>query len=196
MLVLEDVAYRELAFDGSRHDSLWSLAPDVAVQAGTFSKTFSPGFRLGWAAGPAEVIAAMVVAKQNTDQCSGALGQRTLEEFLRRGSMTPQVVRERALYARRAELVDAALTAYLPEDVTWTRPAGGFFFWVHVPGVDTVELAAKGAELKVAFVPGAAFFAERDEREYLRLSYSRVDEGDIDEGIRRLAEAIRSARSV
>ena len=75
-LLVEDVAYRELTFGDESLPSLWSLAPDVVVQAGTTSKTFLPGVRLGWAAGPAEIVAQLVSGKQNTDQCSGALGQR------------------------------------------------------------------------------------------------------------------------
>lgn len=121
LLVLEDVAYRELDFDGSAHPSLWSLAPDVLVQAGTFSKAFSPGVRLGWAAGPAAVVAAMVVAKQNTDQCSGALGQRMVEEYIRGGHFPAQVALEQALYRRRGEAVEAALRRHMPDDVTWTN---------------------------------------------------------------------------
>jgi 2-aminoadipate transaminase len=84
-LLVEDVAYRELTFGDESLPSLWSLAPDVVVQAGTTSKTFLPGVRLGWAAGPAEIVAQLVSGKQNTDQCSGALGQRMLEEYIRRG---------------------------------------------------------------------------------------------------------------
>jgi 2-aminoadipate transaminase len=84
-----------------------------------------------------------------------------------------------------------ALRAHMPDGVTWTEPAGGFFTWLRVPGVDTTELAVSARERDVAFVPGAAFFAERVEHEYLRLSFSRISEGDIDEGMRRLALAIR-----
>jgi 2-aminoadipate transaminase len=193
VLIVEDVAYRELSFDGTRHPSLWAMDPGITVQIGTFSKTIFPGVRLGWAAGPAEVIAQMAVAKQNSDQCAGALGQRMVEEFLREGLLDAQLVRERALYRRRGEATVRALRAHLPDGVTWTEPTGGFFTWLHVPGVDTTELASHARERSVAFVPGASFFAERVEREYLRLSFSRISEPDIDEGIRRLALAIRSA---
>ena len=103
-LILEDVAYRELSFENAPPPSLWALAPDVVLQAGTFSKIFCPGFRLGWAAGPAGIIARLVVAKQNSDQCSGALGQRMLEEYGRSGQMERQVISSRALYARRAAI--------------------------------------------------------------------------------------------
>src|SRR6266478_1403923 len=70
-LIVEDVAYRELGFEDDVEPSLWSLAPDTVVQAGTTSKTLFPGLRLGWAAAPAEISAQLVSAKQNTDQCSG-----------------------------------------------------------------------------------------------------------------------------
>src|SRR3954452_7181448 len=75
-LCVEDVAARELGFQGQAVRSLWSQAPDVVVQTGTTSKTFFPGVRLGWAVGPADVCAQLVGAKQTTDQCAGALGQR------------------------------------------------------------------------------------------------------------------------
>ena len=90
-LVVEDVAYRELGFEGESLPSLWSLAPDVVVQAGTTSKTFCPGVRLGWAVGPAEVASRFVDAKQLTDQCAGALGQRLFEESERRGWIDEQL---------------------------------------------------------------------------------------------------------
>jgi 2-aminoadipate transaminase len=197
ILIVEDVAYRELGFPGAaveRRPSLWSLAPDSVVQIGTFSKTFFPGIRLGWAAGPPEVVEQLVVAKQNSDQCAGALGQRMVEEFIRNGLFAAQVDRARALYSRRGAATVRALQAHMPPGVTWTEPTGGFFTWLHVPGVDTVDLAAAARTRDVAFVPGAAFFAERVEHTYLRLSFSRVTEPDIDEGMRRLTAAITTLR--
>src|SRR5215510_16597282 len=106
-LILEDVAYRDLGFGSAPPPCLWSLAPDVVLQAGTFSKIFFPGVRLGWAAGPAGIVSRLVVAKQNSDQCSGALGQRMLEEYGRAGHLDRQIVSSRALYARRAGLMDS-----------------------------------------------------------------------------------------
>jgi 2-aminoadipate transaminase len=99
VLIFEDVAYRELSFDGSSLPSLWSLAPDVVLQAGTFSKTFFPGVRLGWAVGPAEVIAELAAAKQTTDQCAGGLGQRLVEEYGRAGGFERNLPAARSLYA-------------------------------------------------------------------------------------------------
>jgi 2-aminoadipate transaminase len=97
VLIVEDVAYRELSFDGSRLPSLWALDPGITVQIGTFSKTIFPGVRLGWAAGPAEVIAHMAIAKQNSDQCAGALGQRMVEELIRAGLFDAQLAGGRHL---------------------------------------------------------------------------------------------------
>jgi len=190
ILIVEDVAYRELGFHDEKLPSLWALAPDTVVQIGTFSKTFFPGVRLGWAAGPAQVIARMVVAKQNSDQCAGALGQRMVEEFIRAGHLPGQLRRERAFYRGRGAAMAAALDRHLADRGRWTAPRGGFFSWLQVPGVDTVALALAARAADVAFVPGAPFFAEHVRNDYLRLSFSRVAEGDIDEGMSRLATAI------
>ena len=193
-LILEDVAYRELGFAAAPPPSLWSLAPDVVLQAGTFSKTFSPGFRLGWAAGPAAVIGQLVVAKQNSDQCSGAMGQRMLEEYGRGGHLDRQLTASRALYARRAALVTGALAAHMPEGTTWTVPQGGFYVWVTAPdGIDTVALSAAASARKVAYVPGRPFYPGDAGASQLRLAYSRVADDLIDEGARRIGGLLRSA---
>ncbi len=188
LLVVEDVAYRELSFSGERDASLWSLAPDVVVQIGTFSKTFFPGVRLGWAAGPAALVAQMVEAKQNSDQCAGALGQRLVEEYLRGGHLRRQLQLSRALYADRCSAMLTALDREMPAGVTWTRPTGGFFTWLTGPiGTDTTTMAQQAKAAGVAFVPGPPFYPDGRGVRELRLSFSRVTEPDINDGIRRLA---------
>jgi 2-aminoadipate transaminase len=182
-LVVEDVAYRELGFERESLPSLWSLGPDAVVQAGTTSKTLFPGIRLGWAVGPADVAARLVAAKQLTDQCAGALGQRLFEESERRGWIDEQLRRSRALYRRKSERLLAALERSMPETARWTTPLGGFFSWLTLPGVDTVDLASRAVEQGVAAVPGTLFFADGSGGDSLRLSFSLVDEEKIDEGI-------------
>ena len=193
-LILEDVAYRELGFGSAPPPCLWSLAPDVVLQAGTFSKIFFPGVRLGWAAGPAEIVSRLVVAKQNSDQCSGALGQRMLEEYGRAGHLDRQLVSSRALYARRAALMADALSAHMPDGTTWTEPRGGFYVWLTAPdGVDTVALTAAARARKVAYVPGRPFYPGDAGTAQIRLAYSRVADQLIDEGVRRIGEVLRTA---
>ncbi|HZR52967.1 MAG TPA: PLP-dependent aminotransferase family protein [Streptosporangiaceae bacterium] len=193
-LILEDVAYRELGFGEAPPPSLWSMAPDLVLQAGTFSKIFSPGFRMGWAVGPAPIISHLGVAKQNSDQCAGALGQRLMEEYGRSGEMDRQIVRSRVLYARRAELLTQALAVHMPAGTTWTTPQGGFYVWVTAPdGVDTVALSAAASERKVAYVPGRPFYPDGSGGTQIRLAYSRVADDLIDEGVRRIGEVLRIA---
>ena len=189
-LVVEDVAYRELGFDDDPAPSLWSLGPDTVVQAGTTSKTLFPGFRLGWAAGPAEIAEQLVSAKQNTDQCSGGLGQRIFEEYVRRGWIDEQLVESRALYRRKCDRLLTALERSMPDSARWTRPHGGFFTWLTLPGCDTTALAATAAEHGVGIVPGSMFYADGRGGENVRLSFSMVDESLIDEGVERLAELL------
>jgi 2-aminoadipate transaminase len=189
-LVVEDVAYRELGFDGDALPSLWSVGPDVVVQVGTTSKTLFPGVRLGWAAGPAEVVGRLVAAKQVTDQCAGALGQRLFEESERRGFIDEQLTRSRALYERKCVQLLAALERELPASARWTTPRGGFFSWLTLPGVDAVELARRAVEQGVAVVPGPLFFPDGRGGDSLRLSFSLVDSGAIGEGIARLGSIL------
>ena len=190
-LVFEDVAYRDLDFGDESLPSLWSLAPDVVVQAGTTSKTFFPGVRLGWAAAPAAISARLVSAKQNTDQCAGALGQRLFEEYVRRGFLDEQLAASRALYRQQVRahagraraddaggrpLDDAARRILLLADA----PRGG----------DAAALAAQAADEGVGIVPGSLFYPDGRGGDNVRLSFSLVDESQIDAGIATLATLV------
>ncbi|MBD0290706.1 MAG: PLP-dependent aminotransferase family protein [Thermoleophilia bacterium] len=189
-LLVEDVAYRELSWERERPPTLWATAPDAVVQIGTFSKTFMPGTRLGWACGPAEVVAKLVWGKQLTDQCAGSLGQRLLEEYGRRGLLDDQIRRAAQLYGARAHALLAALEQHFRGGAHWTRPTGGFFSWLTLPAADSVELAARAADAGVAVVPGVPFYPDGRGRDALRLSFSRAHEDEIATGIARLAELV------
>lgn len=190
-VVVEDVAYREITFDGRREPCLWSLAPDVVVQVGTFAKLFCPGVRLGWAVGPPPIVAKLAWAKQNTDQGAAALGQRIVTEYGRRGLLEPRIAASIALYRARCVRMLAELSERMPETASWTRPSGGFFLWVTLPpGSNAVTLAAAARQAGVAFVPGTAFFPDGRGVEHLRLSFSRAGEDVIPDGIARLARLI------
>ena len=192
--VLEDVAYRELAWGAEPLPTLWSLGPDVVVQAGTFSKVFFPGVRLGWAAGPAEIVAQLAAAKANTDQCAGALGQRMLEEYGRGGHFERHLPAACELYGSHWRALDGALRSSMPPGVTWTVPAGGFLTWVELPeALDAMALREAALEAGVAYVPGAPFYAGSAGASELRLSFSALDEADLAEAGRRLGCVIADA---
>ena len=194
VLVFEDVAYRELSYDGTALPTLWSLAPDIVMQAGTFSKTFCPGVRLGWAVGPSEVIAQMAAAKQNTDQCAGGLGQRMVEEYGRGGHFERQMPATRALYASHWRATKRALERHMPPGCTWSEPTGGFFTWVSLPAhVDTIAMRAAATAAGVAYVPGAPFYVGPGGRNELRLSFSNLAEPELELAVERLAGAVDEA---
>lgn len=196
VLVIEDVAYRELNFSIVRPATLRSLAPDVVLQIGTFSKIFFPGVRLGWASGPTSVIDAMVSAKQNVDQCAGSFGQRLVEEYVRGGFMDRWLPEARTFYERSCRTMLSALDATMPAGVTWTRPDGGFFTWLSAPlGIDTTALSVSASGAGVTYVPGQLFDPEGVKRHQIRLSYSCVSEEQIDVGIQRLATLLTTQRS-
>ena len=194
VLIFEDVAYRELSFDGTSLPTLWSLGPDVVVQAGTFSKSFFPGVRLGWAAGPADVIAELAAAKQNTDQCAGGLGQRLVEEYGRAGGFERHLPAARSLYASHWAALSAALERHMPDEVRWSEPTGGFLTWLTLPEeLDTLALRPAAMAAGVAFVPGPPFHVGDDGRNTMRLSFSHLGEDELETAAERLATVVRSA---
>ena len=191
VLIFEDIAYRELSFDGRSLPTLWSLAPDVVLQAGTFSKSFFPGVRLGWAAGPSEVIAELAVAKQNTDQCAGGLGQRLVEEYGRAGGFERHLPAARALYASHWAALSAALTRHMPEEVEWTEPTGGFMTWLTFPeDLDTLAMRPAAMAAGVAYVPGLPFHIGDNGRNTLRLSFSHLTETELETAVERLGAVV------
>jgi 2-aminoadipate transaminase len=193
VLIFEDVAYRELAFDGGALPSLWSLGPDVVLQAGTFSKTLFPGVRLGWATGPEDVVRELAGAKQNTDQCAGGLGQRLVEEYGRAGGFERHLPRARALYASHWAALSAALARHMPAGVAWTEPAGGFLTLLTLPeDLDATRMRPDALEAGVAYVPGSPFFAGDGGANTLRLSFSQLGEPELASAAERLAEVVRA----
>jgi 2-aminoadipate transaminase len=191
VLIFEDVAYRELSFGADWLPTLWSLGPDVVLQAGTFSKCFFPGVRLGWASGPADVVAELGAAKANTDQCAGGFGQRLVEEYGRAGGFERHLPAARALYESHWVALSAALERHMPEGVAWTEPTGGFLTWVTLPeGLDTFALRPDALAAGVAYVPGPPF---RGGPNTMRLSFSHLDEVELGTAAERLGGVVRAA---
>jgi 2-aminoadipate transaminase len=194
VLIFEDVAYRELTFDGQSLPSLWSLAPDVVLQAGTFSKTLCPGVRLGWAVGPAALVTELAAAKLNTDQCAGGFGQRLLEEYGRAGGFERHLPAARALYASHWGALSAALDAHMPEGCAWTEPTGGFLTWLTLPDeLDVLALRPAALEAGVAYVPGPPFHIGDGGHNSMRLSFSHLSEAELATAVERLARVVRAA---
>lgn len=197
--VIEDAAYTELRYDGEPLPSLLALdaeragpgagfRPRNVLYAGTFSKTVAPALRVGWLTGPEEVIHKLVLMKQAGDLHSSTINQIVLGEVVR--EIWPALTaRLRAAYRVRRDAMLAALERHFPPGTRWTRPAGGLFVWLELPeGVDGTRLLERAInEVNVAFVPGAAFHADRSGANTCRLSFSMVGPETIDEGIRRLS---------
>jgi len=194
LLIVEDIAYRRLGFDAASGlpPTLWSLNPAGVVLVDTFAKTLFPAARVACVAAPPEIVMAMTLAKQTTDQFASTLSQVILVTYDEQGALAEQVEGARLVYRRRRDAMLAALDDLLPADVRWTRPEGGFFTWLTLPeGLDSAALTTAAAARGIAYVPGQPFFAPgADGWRYLRLSYSYVRQGDIVEGVRRLATVI------
>lgn len=189
--LIEDNAYGELRFDGEEIPTLKSLdVSGTVIFLGTFSKIFSPGIRLGWIAAPPTVIDKILLFKQVTDQTSSSLSQLLAQEAHERGLIDKQIEVTREGLKVKRDLTVEALQKYFGRDARWTVSEGGFYTWVQIHrDVNTLQLLERAVkEYKVAYVAGPSFFPDRSGQNCLRICYSMVEEGKIEEGIRRLSK--------
>jgi GntR family transcriptional regulator/MocR family aminotransferase len=192
----------EDGFDGSLYYGPRPSAPlkasdqaGVVLYIGTFSKILFPGLRLGWLVAPPPVIERLQAAKQMSDLHTSALLQAAVHRFCERRLLERHVSKVTAEYARRRSALLAALRRRMPEGVTWTEPQGGFSLLLTLPpGLTATALLPAALERGVGFTPGPAFFLDGAGERTLRLSFSSVPAARIDEGVRRLSEAVRMAR--
>jgi DNA-binding transcriptional MocR family regulator len=190
LLVLEDDPYGLLGFDGQTLPSLQQLDPDGVVYLGSFSKTFAPGFRVGWAVAPHAVREKLVLASEAAILCPSAFSQLSVSTYLATHDWMGQVRTFREIYRERAEATLNALSDLLPS-AGWTVPRGGFYVWVTVPeGIDAKAMLPRAVTERVAYVPGTAFYADEQGRQNMRLSYCYPTPERIREGVRRLATVI------
>ncbi len=162
------------------------------VYTSTFSKLLAPGLRVGWILAPEEVITQLTLVKQGTDLHTSTFSQAVTYETCRGGFLDRHVREIRRLYSERRTAMLAALERHMPEAVQWTRPSGGLFLWITLPfELDAKHVLEVALCKGVAFVPGGAFHAAGGGGYTLRLNFSYCTPERIDEGIERLAEAIR-----
>lgn len=196
--IVEDNPYGDLWFDAAPPQSLSARCPEGSVYLGSFSKTLAPGLRLGYLVAPRQLYPKLLQAKQAADLHTSSFNQRLVAQVLQDGFMERHVPQIRRLYKQQCEAMLQALEREMQGlGVRWNRPLGGMFLWLQLPaGMDAAALLPAAVDQGVAFVPGAAFFADQPVRESLRLSFVTADEPQIRAGIAALARVIRDhARS-
>ncbi|MBC5765031.1 PLP-dependent aminotransferase family protein [Ramlibacter albus] len=193
--IVEDNPYGDLWFDAPPPAPLTARNPEGMIYLGSFSKVLAPGLRLGYIVAPAAIAPKLLQAKQAADLHSPTFNQRMVAEVLKNGFLGRHVPKIRALYKSQRDAMLAALTRELGDlDVSWNAPDGGMFLWARLPeGLSAIDLLPKAVERGVAFVPGAAFYAEHADPRTLRLSFVTATVEQIDTGVAALGQAIREA---
>jgi 2-aminoadipate transaminase len=191
--IVEDDPYGELRYEGEDITPIFAIHKENTIYLSTFSKTLSPGIRLGWIVAPERIMKRLIQAKQGADLHTSTLIQYLACDICQRGLLRAHVKRVRNLYRERRDAMLNAMEKHFPPDVAWTRPQGGLFLWARLPeGLDTDELLKVAVEEKVAFVPGRAFYPGGDGgRSCMRLNFSYSEPDIIEEGIARLGRAIK-----
>lgn len=193
LLIVEDSPYREIRFDGEPMPMIYSLDKEGRTMLlGTFSKTFVPGFRLGWIMAPKPIIDRLEIVKQSVDLCAPVFNQFIAAKFIKKGYFDKNIERIKVNYCAKRNSMIAAFEKYMPEGVTWTNPDGGLFLFVTLPqGYDATDLFKLAVKEDVAFVIGEAFHCDGSGKNTLRINFSYMNEERAEEGVRRLANAIR-----
>jgi 2-aminoadipate transaminase len=202
--ILEDDPYGQLRYEGEHRTPLVVLDEERArggaqasleeahvLYTSTLSKLVAPGFRIGWVTGPDKVINSLVQLKQGTDLHTSTFSQMVAYETCRGGFLDQHVRDLRRLYSERRDAMLAALEQHMPPGTRWTRPEGGLFLWVTLPGdLDAREVLKHAIGSKVAFVPGSAFYPNGGGQSSMRLNYSYSAPGVIWTGIQRLGKVV------
>lgn len=191
--VLEDNPYGELRFEGEHLPAVQSFDEQGYVLCtGTFSKTFCPGYRIGWIAGDKELIRKYVLAKQGTDLQCNTLAQMEIAKYLELYDIDAHIEKIRAVYKKRRDLAVETMAAEFPDSVKFTRPQGGLFAWVELPAkINARDVLEKCLEQNVAFVPGGAFFPHGGRENTFRINFSNMPEDRIIEGMKRVGTVLR-----
>ncbi|GAB6946928.1 PLP-dependent aminotransferase family protein [Vulcanisaeta sp. JCM 16161] len=195
LLIIEDDPYGYIYFgDGEPPMRLKAMDNEGRViYLSTFSKIAAPGLRLGWVAASSEVIRWFELAKQSIDLHTSTLNQYIAAELLRRGVIERNIPRIKEIYRTKRDLMLQALSEYMPEGVTWTKPSAGMFIWLTTPEkIDTGEMLSVAIKkYGVAYVPGKSFYPNEDRHNDMRLNFTYPTPQQIFEGIKRLALAIK-----
>lgn len=190
--ILEDDPYNGLHYDAPPPPPIKSFdRQGHVIYLSTFSKILLPGIRLGWLVAPRPVVDRLVSVKQYADLFSNTLAQWALTEFIQQGWLDEHIATLRREYPRRCQAMLTALRDHIPRGLRWNEPMGGFYLWCRLEeGLRSKDLLAEAAQRRVAFVAGEAFHADGGGQDTLRLNFTYQSEQGIQEGIRRLSEAL------
>lgn len=192
VIFIEDDPYGELRFTGEHLPYIAAGKMTNSVVLGSFSKTVTPGMRLGYILTKNhELLNHVETAKQATDLHTNIFAQYILQQYLTTNEYEAHVEKIIALYKTQADAMLAAMEKYFPPYVKYTKPEGGMFVWVTLPeGVNALDKFSEAMEKKVAFVPGNPFYTNKESVNTLRLNYTNATPEIIEEGIKRLAEIL------
>jgi DNA-binding transcriptional MocR family regulator len=184
-LIVEDDPYALVRFEGEQLPALFDYSGKTSIYMSSFSKTISPGLRVGWLILPENLAGDLTELAASIYITPSLLSQAIVYEFITRGSFEPNLRRMNELLRIRRDAMIAALEKHIPE-ATWTRPQGGYFLWVELPGMPDSRAVLARAQ-GVTAVDGTEFSVASY---FVRLAYSYASPDEIDAGVERLAAAL------
>ncbi|NYE59290.1 2-aminoadipate transaminase [Duganella sp. 1224] len=189
--LIEDDPYGALSYKGEPLPKMVAMNPDGVIYMGSFSKVLTPGIRLGYVVAPLPLARRLELAKQAADLHTSQLTQMVVHQVVKDGFLEQHIPKIRALYGDQCQVMLDAMAQHFPAGVEWTKPEGGMFIWVTLPKhINAMQLLDEAIAQKVAFVPGAPFYANEAATNTLRLSFVTVPPERIRHGIEVLGKLI------
>ena len=190
-LLIEDDAYGELGYAGRVGRTMKSMAPEDTVLTGSFSKTISPGMRVGWMVVPEWLRKTAGRTLEATCLQSNTFCQRVVDRFLADNDYDRYLTGLRRGYLEKKRVFLDAMEDSLPDTMRWNDPQGGMFVWLRTPdGTDAMRLYEKALEGRLVVMPGHPFHVRGGENT-IRLNYATPTEEQIQDGMRVLGSACR-----
>jgi DNA-binding transcriptional MocR family regulator len=188
--IIEDSPYRALRYQGSDVPLMRTLNPGRVLHLSSFTKTLSPGVRVGYLVAPGRIVEGLAKIATDTYVTPGLLAQGIAFEFCRRGWLEPNVERLKGIYRPKLEATAAALREYLP-NADWVEPEGGFFLGITLPSpMNVTHLQQRAEEAALSLSDGRGFFPQGGGERFVRLAFTALSETEIREGISRLARLV------
>ena len=190
-MLIEDDPYGDICFGETAPDNIRKYNQEQVILLGSFSKTVSPGMRLGWVAAEPEIIETLTRMKQASDLHSNYLSQRIMYQFLTDHDPDVHIRKICLEYSKQKNTMMDMIRKYFPANITYAEPQGGMFLWLTLPSsVDSRDVLAESIKEKVIFVPGDTFYFSQGNKNTIRMNFSNLNQKEMEEGLKKLGKIL------
>lgn len=194
-IILEDSPYRDMGYDNAPLPAVKSFDTEGRVVfLSSFSKILMPALRTGWMIADGELLEAILKMRMASDLEATSVTHAAINAYMDHNDIDAHIHQMSQQYRLQRNAMITAIEDYFPAEATHTNPGGGFFDWVTLPkNIDLNQQMYQTIipNAHVSYVPSTNFYPNRDVNNAMRLCYSGLEPGQIDEGMHRLGDQLK-----